>query len=124
MFENILNNVDRLSKAVLGNETVDGAKSNALRMAIEKSLDGEGKVVSLKVDTTEKTCLADLMLEGETTSIRIDITRYSVECDASQQYIVIHEAMTSRKWINKLLSHVIPYRYKVPDQYKQVAALL
>ena len=124
MFDNILKNVDRLSKSVLGSETTDSAKSNALRMSLENLLEGEGKVESFKIDTTAKSCFADLKLDGESESIRIDVNRYSVECNGADRYIVIHEATTSRKWLNRLLTPFIPYRFKVPEQYGALAALL
>jgi hypothetical protein len=123
MFEWI-KSIDRVSKTLLGGTITDSAKKEALAYFIRKQLGEDGEVVSVELDTTQKTAFIDLKLQGEHENVQVYIDKYSVEVQGERIYVIIEQARVSRKWLQTIVSRLLPYRLSIPEEYSAVAGAL
>ena len=85
----------------------DSLTSSAARSLIASRLDRYGKLTELKIRSRDRTIRAELLLEGETESVVIQVHRYRVTCKDKENAVVVEEITASRVWLENLLNDLI-----------------
>lgn len=84
-----------------------------------------GELTTFKFNSSERSAEGELMLKGESQSIRLRIGSYDVVNDGGKTFIVINSMMTSREWITRLAQEfVIGKRFELPESVAKYAAMI
>lgn len=97
----------------------DQAAQLAVRALFKLKFNAFGNMTSLQINSKTKTIQLDLELKGETTPIKIAISRYELTEEGGKTYLCLGEINTSREWINVLLANYLTdRRLEVPSAVK------
>lgn len=97
----------------------DKAVQFALRTWFQLKCNKFGNMTSLQINSKIKTIQLDLELKGETSPIKISISRYELTEEGGKTYLCVGEIETSREWINVLLANYLKERrFEVPSAVK------
>jgi hypothetical protein len=81
----------------------EGAKSEAIRRGANLFLkERYGELRSLKVDAQSKSLSMELMLNGETECVAIDVGAYELVDSQEAPALILREIKVSRPWMNEL----------------------
>jgi len=84
-----------------------------------------GEIISLEIDSGEKTLHADVLLRGEKEPIRIEIQRYEISRQEDRTCFIARKIETSRAWITTLAQQQLIGRpIPLPPQLSGVIARL
>ena len=90
------------------NAAKDALASQAARVWANNLLARYGKVQDLKIDSRRKTLEVSCLLEGEATSITIQIANYVVESERDKKFIRATDFACTRPWLQNLLKEFGP----------------
>jgi len=96
----------------------DKALSQGAKIAINKQIEAYGKILSLNLDSKQKSITMEVMLEGEMEALGIHIDEYELKETNGQHQLIIKGVKTSRVWINTVASaYLVGKAFDVPDEY-------
>lgn len=104
----------------------DQMKSTAIRQGLNLYLkNGYGEVTALELDSKARSLRLQLMLNGETAPIDVEIGRFEPEMDGETLYVVLSDLRVSRAWLQELVqAKVEGKRLKVPASMAGAAKLV
>ena len=104
----------------------DQMKSTAIRQGLNMFLkNGYGEVTALQFDGRERTLKMQLMLNGESSSIEVEVGRFEPEMEGDDLYVKLSEVRISRAWLQALVqSRIEGRRLKVPAALAGMAKLV
>ena len=94
-------------------------------MLNETLLRDYGEIISLEIDSNDKTLHADVLLRGEKEPIRVEIQRYEISRQEDRTCFIARKIETSREWITTLAQKQLMGRpIPLPSQLSGVIARL
>lgn len=82
-----------------------------------------GQVLSLKIDSNNKTIDAEVMLKGESESIKIHIGRYEVRSEG-RRGLALSNIQTSRPWMTEIAAVFGPEIFVPTEKTKLLGLVL
>ena len=105
--------------------TKDATVGIAARAAINSKLRGIGEVTELKIDTHDKTILAQLNLIGENEPVVVRVTEYRLHTGNGGPRVTIEGATASREWLTVVLRQfVIGKTFPIPAKAEPLLKFL
>ncbi len=103
----------------------DAALAFAARTAFNSRFSRIGEMTELSLDTKNKSLRLRVDLVGESETIEIHVSRYSLERDAENVMLTVHDATASRKWLTEALRQFVVGRsFAIPPAIGAVLNLL
>jgi hypothetical protein len=78
-----------------------------IKPVINKFFERYGKVLTLKIDSNNKTMSAEVILKGESEPIMVSIGRYEVHSEG-RQGLALSNIQTSRPWMTEIAAAMGP----------------
>ena len=85
----------------------DSLTSSAARALIALRLARYGKLTELRIRSRERTIRAEILLEGESEPVVIEVERYRVTGHDGEYAVVVEAVTASRRWVENLLSDLV-----------------
>ncbi len=85
----------------------DSLTSTAAKSMLGSRLHRYGKLTDLRIRSREKTISAEILLEGETEPVVIQVVRYRIEANGPENSLVVEEVTASRVWLQNLLQDLL-----------------
>lgn len=85
----------------------DSLTSSAAKSFIAARITRYGNLTELRINSREKTILADVMLQGEAEPIRIEVSRYRIVMKDGEPLLMIEAVRASRAWLDNLLEDLL-----------------
>jgi hypothetical protein len=103
----------------------DKMKSTALRQGLNLMLSRDyGEVTELEFDTRERSVKMQLLLNGEASSIEVEVARFEPELEGEDLYLRLTGIRVSRSWLQQLARAGLEgKRFKVPSSLAGLAKL-
>lgn len=103
----------------------DRAKSEAIRRGLNLALNGRyGEIQSLSFHTREQSVDLEVLLNGESKPIVVNVGRYEFEGDEGEE-VVLKDIRVSRKWMQELATdHLEGYRLELPLKIRGIVKMV
>jgi hypothetical protein len=85
----------------------DSLTSSAAKSFIAARITRYGNLTELRINSREKTILADVLLQGEAEPIRIEVSRYRIVIKDGEPLLMIEAVRASRAWLDNLLEDLL-----------------
>jgi hypothetical protein len=85
----------------------DSLTSSAAKSFIAARITRYGNLTELRINSREKTILADVLLQGEAEPIRIEVSRYRIVMKDGEPLLMIEAVRASRAWLDNLLEDLL-----------------
>jgi hypothetical protein len=85
----------------------DSLTSSAAKSFIAARITRYGNLTELRINSREKTILADVLLQGEPEPIRIEVSRYRIVIKDGEPLLMIEAVRASRAWLDNLLEDLL-----------------
>jgi hypothetical protein len=85
----------------------DSLTSSAAKSFIASRIARYGTLTELRINSREKTILADVLLEGEDAPIRIEVGRYRIAMKHGEPVLTVESVRASRAWLSNLLQDLV-----------------
>lgn len=90
--------------------------SKAAKTYVNNLISRYGKVEELTIDSRNRRGRVICQLDGEPSSVVIDIDRYTVHSEGAKRYVELEACRCSRRWIESLMiDHVRGRRFELPS---------
>jgi hypothetical protein len=96
--------------ATMFNAAKDALFSQSARAWANNQIADYGKVLSLKIDTRQKTLEVSCQLDGENSPITVKVEEYEVKNEGDRKFIQANRFSCSRPWLQKVLNDHGPAR--------------
>jgi hypothetical protein len=102
-----------LKNAIKGGK--DSAISSAMKILAEKYVSGFAHINTLKIDSFNRSLMAEVLLKGETEPIILTIVGYEIITKGEKRLFVPHAVSASRQWIDTLSKEYLQGRtFEIP----------
>lgn len=99
----------------------DAALSKGAKTALNVAIEEYGKVLRLDLDTKDKCMSAEVLLEGESDVLLIDVGHYELIEKEGEYRLLLHAVHTSRAWLNTLAKNLLEGReVQIPAKYAKI----
>jgi hypothetical protein len=80
-----------------------GIRDSMVKNLIASKISRYGKLTDLRLNSKDRTILLELWLEGEQSSLVVEILGYRLTGDANAPLLTIEKARASRPWLDLLM---------------------
>jgi len=103
----------------------DATLSKGIKIAINMQIKEYGKMLKLNLNSQEKTIDIEVMLDGEQEPLSVHVGKYELTEKGDIHFLKIHDVVTSRAWINTLVSNYLEGRtFKIPAEYAKMLKII
>jgi len=103
----------------------DATLSKGIKIAINMQIKEYGKMLKLNLNSQEKTINIDVMLDGEKEPLSVHVGKYELTEEGGIHFLKIHDVVTSRAWINTLVSNYLEGRmFEIPAEYARMLKII
>jgi hypothetical protein len=85
----------------------DSLSSTAAKSLLASRCERYGKLTDLRIRSREKTITAELMLEGESVPVGIQVERYKIMGTSGAHTLIVERVAASRPWLQNLLEDLL-----------------
>jgi len=107
-------------------QTKDTTNAALFKAAINPFIKQYGQIISIKIDSTNKSMSLEVMLKGELQPLKIDLYEYKFVEDGSGFYLEVKKIGANRYWIDSLVEmYLTGKRFALPREFsKPIKALM
>lgn len=103
----------------------DSSVSMVLEKMLQKKIARYGRLLQFRIDSARSSASVEVLLHGEAHPLAVQIERYELSHRQQTSYVTVHQATTSRQWLNSLLEDAILGRpFPIPEQYASYAKMI
>jgi hypothetical protein len=99
----------------------DSALSKGAKAAVNMQIKEYGRMLKLDLDSKTKSIVLEVMLEGETEPLQVEVSRYELREENGKYLLKLFGIKTSRTWINTLAVHYLEGKaFNIPAEYARL----
>jgi len=103
----------------------DAALSKGAKAAINSYIKEYGKMLKLNLDSKNKSIDLEVLLEGETEPLSVNVQRYELTEENGKHLLKIYGIQTSRSWINTVAgSYLEGKSFEIPAEYAKMLKVI
>jgi len=103
----------------------DAALSKGAKVAINNYIKEYGKMLKLNLDSKNKSIELEVLLEGETEPLSVNVERYELAEENGKHLLKIYGIQTSRAWINTIAgSYLEGKSFEIPEEYAKMLKVI
>ena len=107
------------------NRMKDRTTSTVIKTAVNAFLKEYGKIMSLNLDSAEKSVTIKMLLDGEETPIDIRVGRYELLQEGEKHLIMMEEIRTTRPWMDTFAKNYVEgKKFKIPRKYVKMIKMV
>lgn len=85
----------------------DSLTSTAAKSMLASRIDRYGRLIDLRINSREKSIMAELLLEGDDAPIGIVVEHYRITGKSSEYALVVDGVTATRPWLQNLLQDLL-----------------
>jgi len=99
----------------------DTALAKGAKAAINTQIKAYGKMLKLDLDSKNKSISLEVLLDGETEPLQIEVARYELCEEEGKHMLKVYGVQTSRAWINTVASIYLEGKaFEIPAEYAKL----
>lgn len=109
----------------LARQGKDRAVSKTLEILAGQFIGRYGTLSDLRLDSHERKIDLEVLLKGESSPVRISISRYDIVSEGQKKYIVFRDVTVSREWMRALAEDILKEkRFELPRKFGRFLDML
>ncbi len=85
----------------------DSLTSSAAKSLLASRITRYAKLDELRIRSRERTIYAELVLEGESEAVKIEVGRYRIVAKGGENVMIVETVRASRPWMHNLLQDLL-----------------
>ena len=103
----------------------DTVLSKGAKAALNTQIKAYGKMLTLNLNSKEKSLTFEVLLEGEKDVLTVEVGRYELYKAEEKHLLKIYDVQTSRAWINTLIqSYLEGKAFEIPKEYAKILGMV